>query len=365
MAQTKLLDIITFAATKKASDVHITFNHRPRIRIDSELIETEFEIVTESLAKSFLEEVTSPEQRETFRAAKELDFSFEVKGAGFCRVNAFYQRNQVGMAVRILPSSIWSFEECGLPAEALKRLADAPAGLVLVTGATGSGKTTTLASMVEYINQVRPCHIVTVEDPIEYVYKSRMAIIDQREVYKDTASFGSALKYILRQDPDVVLVGEMRDLETIETALNVAETGHLVLATLHTSDAVQTINRIVDVFPEHKQQQVRIQLSFVLNAVLCQRLVPRVGQGRALAWELMIANTPIRAMIREQKTHQIYSVIQTGKAEGMKTMNQSLADLVQQEEIIAEQALHYSSNTDELVDLTMGSHRQSGVKATP
>jgi len=252
----------------------------------------------------------------------------------------------------MLPFQILSFAELGLPVTIVTELCNKPKGLVLITGATGSGKTTTLAAMIDYLNTTKDSHIITIEDPIEYVHASKKSIVDQREVGSDTQSFAQALKHVLRQDPDVILIGEMRDLETIETALIVAETGHLVLATLHTSDAAQTVNRIVDVFPAHQQNQVRVQLSMELLGVLSQQLVPRAtGKGRVLAAEVLIVNHAVRSLIREQKIHQIYSVIQTGQKEGMRTMNQALFELHSTRVITLEEALARSSDPDDLMRL--------------
>jgi twitching motility protein PilT len=251
--------------------------------------------------------------------------------------------------VRLIPGQIWSFERCGIPRDVALEFCGAPKGLVLVTGSTGSGKSTTLASMIDWINENRTCHIVTIEDPVEFVHSNKKSIVNQREVYSDTRSFGSALKHILRQDPDVILIGEMRDLETIESALVVAETGHLVFATLHTSDCVQTINRVIDVFPAHQQEQIRTQLSFVLIGTLSQQLIPKAnGPGRVLAAEVLMISPAVRSMIRESKIHQIYSVMQTSRKEGMRTMNQSLYDLCNKKEITYEEAFDRTSDPDDL-----------------
>jgi twitching motility protein PilT len=351
MANYKLMDVIKHGVEKGSSDVHIGIGIHPKIRIDSQLIDTHFDVVDEKMLEDFLIEITPAKKIEIFKKELELDFSFQDANLGAFRVNVFMQRNAIGFAIRILPTRIRTFDEIGISPDLMTTMASSPTGLVLVTGATGSGKTTTLAAMIDHINNNRKCHIITVEDPIEFIYQNRKSKIEQREVGRDTYSFGRALKYVLRQDPDVVLIGEMRDLETIETALNVAETGHLVFATLHTSDAVQTVNRVIDVFPEHQQRQVRVQLSFVLNAVLAQRLVPHAsGQGRVLSAEIMIANNAVRAMIRDEKVHQLYSMIQTGAKEGMKTMNQSLADLVHADKIKLEDAMNYSSDVNELLE---------------
>jgi len=321
----KLLSVMM---KKNASDMHITANSPIRLRIDEKLHPLDDKVLSAQDAKESVYALLNEDQIQQFEAEWELDFSLEIKDLARFRMNVFYQRSSVGCAIRLIPFDIMSFDQCGLPIKIVTELCAKPKGLVLVTGATGSGKSTTLASMIGFINTTQPCHIVTVEDPIEFVHKNKKAVVDQREVYRDTHSFGDSLKHVLRQDPDVILIGEMRDLETIESALVMAETGHLVFATLHTSDAVQTVNRIIDVFPAHQQQQIKTQLSFVLSAILSQQLIPRAGKaGRALATEVLIATPAVRSLIREGKAHQIYSVIQTSQKDGMRTMNQSLAEL--------------------------------------
>ncbi|MBU4343314.1 MAG: type IV pilus twitching motility protein PilT [Candidatus Omnitrophica bacterium] len=325
---------------KGASDLHIGVNARPHFRVDERLMDASSEVMNERSSKDIVYSILTNEQKARFEREKELDFAFSREGLGRFRVNVFWQRGYVGAAIRALPIKIMNFEECGLPVKVMEGFCKKSKGLVLVTGATGSGKSTTLASMVDWINTRKDCHIITIEDPMEYVHSNKKSIIDQREVGSDTLTFPNALKHILREDPDVILIGEMRDLETVESALVIAETGHLVLATLHTSDAVQTINRVIDVFPARQQQQVRTQLSFVLMGVLSQQLIPRVsGDGRALAVEVLVANHAIRSQIREEKVHQIFSSIQTGQKEGMQTMNQSLYSLYLQEKIKKEDAL--------------------------
>ncbi|MCX5687309.1 MAG: type IV pilus twitching motility protein PilT, partial [Candidatus Omnitrophica bacterium] len=280
---------------------------------------------------------------------KELDFAFTIKGLSRFRVNVFFQRGCVGAAIRALPFKIMSFQECGLPVNVVQDFCNRQKGLILVTGATGSGKSTSLASMIDYININRDCHIITIEDPIEYMHSNKKSIIDQREVGFDTHTFSRALKHVLREDPDVILIGEMRDLETVEAALVIAETGHLVFATLHTSDSSQTINRIIDVFPSRQQAQVRTQLSFVLTGVLSQQLLQRKsGKGRVLAVEVLIANHAMKSLIRESKIHQVYSVIQTGQKDNMQTMNQALFELCKKGDISEKEAL---ANTTEVQDL--------------
>lgn len=331
-----------------ASDLHLTVSSPPQLRIDERLVATEFDVLTPQSCQELVYSLLSETQKRRFEKELEFDISFGLEDVGRFRMNFFKQRGWVGAAIRLIPFQIPAFEELGLPKVAAK-LSSLPKGLVLVTGPTGCGKSTTLASIIERINAQRPCHIITVEDPIEYVHQNKKSIVNQREVGSDTHSFANALKYILREDPDVILVGEMRDLETVEMTLLAAETGHLVFATLHTSDAVQTANRIIDMFPAHQQNQVRTQLSFVIQAVLSQQLIPkREGKGRVLAAEVMIASPAIRALIREEKAHQIYSVIQTGSSLGMQTMNQAFFELYQRRIISYEQALARTTDLDDL-----------------
>lgn len=334
---------------QEASDLHIGVGSAPRIRVNERLLTVGKEELNANASKDLIYSILTNEQKARFERDKELDFAFTKEGLGRFRVNVFWQRGYVGVAIRALPFKIRTFEECGLPVKVTENFCKKPKGLVLVTGATGSGKSTTLASMVDWINERKDSHIITIEDPIEYVHTNKRSIIDQREVGSDTHSFPNALKHVLREDPDVILIGEMRDLETMESALTIAETGHLVFATLHTSDSVQTINRIIDVFPARQQPQVRTQLSFVLLGVLSQQLIPSLsGKGRVLAAEVLIANHAIRSQIRESKAHQVFSSIQTGKIDGMQTMNQSLFRLVMDGDISKDDAL---SRTTELQDL--------------
>ncbi|MBU1061711.1 MAG: type IV pilus twitching motility protein PilT [Candidatus Omnitrophica bacterium] len=334
---------------KNASDLHLGVGTVPHMRVDERLVPIGEEILDQHSSKDLIYSILTGENRARFERDKELDFAFSREKLGRFRVNVFWQRGYVGAAIRALPFKIMSFEECGLPIRVVEGFCRKPKGLVLVTGATGSGKSTTLASMVNWINQRRDCHIITVEDPIEYVHSNKKAIVDQREVGSDTLSFAGALKHVLREDPDVILIGEMRDLETIEAALVIAETGHLVFATLHTSDSVQSMNRIIDVFPARQQPQVRAQLSFILLGILSQQLIPdSSGKGRVLAVEILTANHAIKSQIRESKIHQIYSAIQTGQKEGMQTMNQSLFELYLKGAISKEEAL---GRTTELQDL--------------
>jgi len=335
-----LYQLLKEMIAKNASDLHLGVGCVPHLRIDERLEGIGKSALNASSAKDLIYSVLTNEQRAKFERERELDFAFTREGLGRFRVNVFWQRGYVAAAIRALPLKILSFEECGLPVKVAENFCNKPKGLVLVTGATGSGKSTTLASMVDWINSRKDCHIITIEDPIEYTHPNKKSIIDQREIGSDTDSFPNALKHVLREDPDVILIGEMRDLETVESALVIAETGHLVLATLHTSDSVQTVNRIIDVFPARQQPQVRAQLSFVLMGILAQQLIPCVsGEGRALAVEVLVANHAIRSQIRDSKVHQIYSTLQTGQKEGMQTMNQSLFELFSRGQISKEDAL--------------------------
>ena len=345
----KLEELLRKTIEKDASDLHLAVDSPPVIRINEKLIPLGNKPLTDVDTKELAYSILSEEQRKTFERESELDLSLGIKGLSRFRVNVFKQKDSIAVAIRAIPYKIKTFEELGLPVEVITSLTALPKGLVLVTGATGSGKSTTLASMVDRINETRPCHIITVEDPIEYVHNHKKGLINQREVGSDTHSFVNALKYVLRQDPDVILIGEMRDLETMAIALTAAETGHLVFATLHTNDATQSINRLIDVFPPHQQNQIRIQLSFVLQAILSQQLIPRADEkGRVLALEVMVITPAIRSMIRESKTHQLYSVIQTGGKFGMRTMNQSLYELVQRRLISQQQALERSLDPEDL-----------------
>ncbi|MFH1045450.1 MAG: type IV pilus twitching motility protein PilT [Candidatus Omnitrophota bacterium] len=331
--------LLRMVVEKTASDLHITAGAPPQLRIDEVLVNAGEQILMPDDTKKLTYSLLAQEEIKEFEENLELDSSFGIEGLSRFRLNVYQQREAVGCAIRRIPFEIMTLEQCGLPVKIVTQMCQRTKGLVLVTGATGSGKSTSLAGMINKINQERRCHIITVEDPIEYTFKNLKSLIEQREVGKDTHSFGDSLKHILRQDPDVILVGEMRDLETIQSALNIAETGHLVFATLHTSDAVQTVNRIIDVFPAHQQQQVRTQLSFVLLGIMAQQLIPRPGGGRILATEILVANHAIRSLIREAKTHQVYSVIQTGLKEGMSTMNQALYELVLRNIISQDEAM--------------------------
>ena len=342
-------DLLKLMVEKNASDLHITAGAAIQIRIDENLVPVTRDILTPEESKKLVYSMLTEKNIEKFERELELDLAFGRTGLGRFRVNVFKQRGSVGSSIRIIPYDIWTFEQCGLPSKIVLDLCKKPKGLVLLTGATGSGKSTSLASMIDWINEHRSCHIVTIEDPIEFVHKNKMSIVNQREVYNDTHSFGVSLKHVLRQDPDVILIGEMRDLETIESALIIAETGHLVFATLHTSDSVQTINRIIDVFPAHQQQQIRTQLSFVLVAILSQQLIPKMGgSGRVLATEVLLVSPAVKSLIRESKLHQVYSIMQTSQKEGMKTMNQALYELYQKRLISYEEAFDRTMDPEDL-----------------
>ncbi|OIO37952.1 MAG: type IV pili twitching motility protein PilT [Candidatus Omnitrophica bacterium CG1_02_46_14] len=340
--------LLKYTVSRKASDLHIAEGMSPAIRVDGDLEMVSDVPLTHDEIHRLLREHLSEERFKIFEKDRELDYSFGVANLGRFRANLFYHKNNVGCAIRALPVDPMDFDAIGFPAMVAENLTSKPSGLVLVTGATGSGKTTTLAAMIDHINRNESCHIVTIEDPIEFMFKNKKSIIHQREVGSDSHSFNEALKHVLRQDPDVILIGEMRDLETIEIALTVAETGHLVFATLHTPDAVQSVNRIIDVFPAHQQQQVRVQFSFVLQAVICQQLLPKIGGGLALACEIMLANPAIRNLIRDSKSHQIYSSIQMGQKEGMRTLNMSLVELVKTQKVTRESAISRSADVPEL-----------------
>lgn len=347
-----LYDLLKMMIEKSASDLHITTGSPPRLRIDGKLELVDHPPLTPADTKALCYSVLTDAQKHRYEENNELDLSFGVKGLSRFRANVFMQRGAVAGAFRTIPFEIRGFKELGLP-EVVNELVKKPRGLILVTGPTGCGKSTTLAAMIDKINGERHDHIITVEDPIEYLHSHKKCLVNQREVTADTVSFKAALKYVLRQDPDVVLIGEMRDLETIEAALTVSETGHLTLATLHTNNAVQTINRIIDVFPPHQQEQIRVQLSFVLEGILAQQLIPKKsGKGRVLSIELLVPNPAIRNLIREDKIHQIYSMMQTGQAKyGMQTMNQSLFELYSKGHISYEDAVGRSPVSDEIITM--------------
>ncbi|WP_437668661.1 type IV pilus twitching motility protein PilT [Sorangium sp. So ce131] len=344
-----LQQLLRAMVEKGASDMHITSGTPPLLRIDGTVVPLKLPPLMPSDTKQLCYSVLNEEQMAKFEQRNELDLSFGMKGLARFRANIYMQRGAVAAAFRQIPFRIMNFDELGLPPVVLDITAK-PRGLVLVTGPTGSGKTTTLASIIDKINSEQRLHILTIEDPIEYLHPHKLSLVNQREIGSDTASFKDALRYALRQDPDVVLVGEMRDLETVEAALTIAETGHLVFATLHTNSAISTINRIIDVFPPHQQSQVRQQLSFTLVAVMTQLLLPRAnGPGRVMSMEIMIPNAAIRNLIREDKLHQIYSQMQMGQAgSGMQTMAQSLAALYQRRMITPEEAFAAAADPEEL-----------------
>jgi len=360
--------LLKFMVDNNGSDLHLTTNSPPQIRVHGKLMPIEgTKPLSAAETKQLSYSILTDQQKHKFEENLELDLSFGIKGLARFRANIFYQRGAVAGAFRTIPYEIRGFQELGLPS-IIERLAEKPRGLVLVTGPTGSGKSTTLASMLDKVNRERHEHIVTIEDPVEYLHPHKCCVVNQREIGADTFSFKNALKSILRQDPDVVLIGEMRDLETIEAALRIAETGHLTFATLHTNSAVETINRIIDVFPSNQQAQVRTQLSFVLQGILCQALLPtRDGKGRCLTVEIMVPNAAIRNLIREDKIHQLYSVMQTGQSgSGMQTFNQSLADLYLRGKLDMETAMARSSQPDELQELinrgvTLGSRQMNAT----
>lgn len=344
---------------QRASDLHITTGSPPQLRIDGRLIPLKTANLMPADTRELCLQALDERQKEILDKNHEVDCSFGVPNLGRFRANVYYQRGAVAGAFRFIPFEIPALESLGLPAADIRPLCFKTRGLFLVTGPTGSGKSTTLAAMLDVINQEKRCHIVTLEDPIEYLHKHKKSLVNQREVHQDTFSFHNALRYLLRQDPDVVLIGEMRDRETVEAALEVAETGHMVFSTLHTNSAVQTINRIVDVFPPHQHDQVRAQLSFVLEGVISQQLVPRRNApGRALAYELLIPNQAIRNLIREDKLHQVYSIMQISQKQGIRTLNQSLALLTVSGQITLDEAVSRCTDYDELVSLL----QKSGMK---
>jgi twitching motility protein PilT len=334
------------------SDLHLSINTPPQVRVHGELRRLDFPELSPADTKALAYSVLTDAQKKRFEETLELDFSFGVRGIARFRCNLFNQKGAVAAVYRQIPEKIRTFEELALPG-VIAKLAERPRGLVLVTGPTGSGKSTTLAAMIDKINTERRSHILTIEDPIEYLHQHKNCLVNQREVHGDTQSFTNALRAALREDPDIVLIGEMRDLETVESALKIAETGHLTFGTLHTNSAAATINRIIDVFPAHQQSQIRTQLSLVLEGVVCQSLLPRMnGQGRCVALEILVPTPGIRNLIREDKVHQIYSAMQTGQEKaGMQTMNQSLASLYFKRWISLETAFAASSHREELQEM--------------
>jgi twitching motility protein PilT len=353
MANLSLSDLLKKMVEMGGSDLHLATNSAPQVRVHGHLAPLPgYSEMTPVDTKQLAYSVLTDAQKHRFEEALELDFSFGIKGVARFRANLFNQRGAVGAVFRVIPYEIKTFDSLGLP-PVVQKLCEKPRGLILVTGPTGSGKSTTLASMIDKINTERHEHILTIEDPIEFLHPHKNCLVNQREVNSDTTGFTMALRAALRQDPDVVLIGEMRDLETVESALRIAETGHLTFGTLHTNSAYSTINRVIDIFPSHQQSQIRTQLSLVLEGVLCQTLLPTVsGQGRVMAMEILIPNPAVRNLIREDKIHQIYSMMQTGQDKyGMQTLNQALASLYLQKQITLDLALARSSNADELQEL--------------
>jgi twitching motility protein PilT len=347
-----LPELLKITVEQGGSDLHLSINSPPQIRVHGDLKRLEYPDLTPTETKQLAYSVLTDAQKKRFEESLELDFSFGIRGLARFRCNLFNQKGAVGAVYRQIPEKIRGFDELNLP-PVIGALADRPRGLVLVTGPTGSGKSTTLAAMIDKINVERHGHILTIEDPIEYLHQHKGCVVNQREVHSDTQSFTNALRAALREDPDIVLIGEMRDLETVEAALRIAETGHLTFGTLHTNSASSTINRIIDQFPAHQQAQIRTQLSLVLEGVVCQALLPKSnGQGRVVAMEIMIPTPGIRNLIREDKVHQIYSAMQTGQEKlGMQTMNQSLATLFQRRIISKDTAIGASSNREELEEM--------------
>ena len=343
-----MMELLRMAVERRASDLHITVGRPPVLRVDGELVDMDYSPLDAATAQELIYSLLAHQQRSIFEDDLELDFAYHHSQFGRFRVNLYRQKGHTGAALRVIPSVIPSLEELNLP-ELLARLAMLPSGLVIITGPSGCGKSTTLAAMIDIINTNRKCHIVTIEDPMEFLHQHKNGMVTQREIVNDTKSFQAATKHVLRHNPDVILIGEMRDLETMEMAVTAAETGHLVLTTLHTLDAPQAVDRIVDLFSSHQQQQIRTQLGGALRAVIAQQLLPRAGSsGLIPALEVMIANTGIKNLIRKGDTHQLYSVMQTGGQMGMQTMNQSLRDMVKSGLIDAEIAEVHSPDADEL-----------------
>ena len=347
-----LPELLKILVERDGSDLHLSTSTPPQIRVHGHLERLPLPDLGPAETKQLAYSVLTDAQKKRFEETQELDFSFGIKGLARFRCNLFNQRGATGAVYRLIPEKIRTFADLGLPA-VIAKLAERPRGLVLVTGPTGSGKSTTLAAMVDKINTERRDHILTIEDPIEYIHGHKSCLVNQREVHSDTNSFGMALRAALREDPDVVLIGEMRDLETVEAALKIAETGHLTLATLHTNSAAQTINRIIDIFPAGQQPQIRTQLSMVLEGIVCQSLLPKAdGRGRVASLEILVPTPAIRNLIRDDKIHQIYGSMQTGQEKyGMQTANQSLASLYMKGTLTLETVMHNSSNRDELQEM--------------
>lgn len=351
---TRIENLLEQVVTGKGSDLHIQVGLPPMLRIDGKLIPAQDTgVLTEEAVENLIFSVMDEDQKKILLKDKEFDFSFTFGNYGRFRVNAFHERGNLAAALRLIPSEIPSIEALGLPS-VVGTFADIGRGLVLVTGPTGSGKSTTLAALVDKINSERSTHIITIEDPVEYMHKSKKSVLVQREVHYDTQSFSAALRSSLREDPDVVLIGEMRDLETIASAITIAETGHLVFATLHTNSAAQSIDRMIDVFPPHQQPQIRSQLSNMLMAICSQRLIPKIGGGRIAAAEILVANSAVRNIIREGKTHQLDAVIQTGADQGMQSMDRTLVSLIKSGTITYDEARMYAVDLDEFERLMRG-----------
>lgn len=349
----KIDDLLRLLVTQQGSDLHIKAGEPPVYRVHGQLVRSSLPVMTAEDTKVLLYEIMNNERQEHYEKMHQLDMSYSIPGVSRFRVNVFKQKQAVGAVLRAIPLQIKTIEELGLP-QNMKKICMLPRGLILVTGPTGSGKSTSLAAMIDYINENRSCHIMTVEDPIEFLHRDKKACINQREIGIDTHSFANALKHVMRQNPDIILVGEMRDLETISLAITAAETGHLVMATLHTADAAQTIDRIIDVFPPGQQQQVRLQLSTTLQAIYSQTLLPRIGgSGRIVAYEVLVCVPAIRSIIREGKTHQIFSVLQSGTKFGMNTLDSCLKDLYLKGVVSIEEAMAKSSNPQEFEKLAM------------
>lgn len=354
MATPRVEILLEEVIKKKASDLHLQVGLPPMLRVDGALAPvTSADILTEEAVETLIFAILDEDQKQILLKDKEFDFSFAFGDLGRFRVNAFHERGNLAAALRLIPNEMQTVEQLGLPSVVTK-FSEYPRGLVLVTGPTGSGKSTTLAALIHKINHERAEHIITIEDPIEYTHKSRKSVVVQREVHYDTYSFSAALRSSLREDPDVVLIGEMRDLETIAAAITIAETGHLVFATLHTNSAAQSIDRMIDVFPPHQQPQIRAQLSNILMAVCSQRLIPTIGGGRIAAAEILIATPAVRNIIREGKTHQLEAVIQTGAEHGMQSMDKTLVDLIHKGTITYDEARNYAVDLEELDRLMRG-----------
>ena len=360
-----LSDLLKKMLEMSGSDLHISTNSPPQVRVHGHLQPLDLPMLSPSETKQLAYSVLTDAQKHRFEENLELDFSFGLKGLARFRGNLFNQRGATGAVFRVIPFEIRSFQQLNLP-PIVAKLCEKPRGLILITGPTGSGKSTTLAAMIDKINTERHDHIITIEDPIEFVHQNKNCLVNQREVHSDTKSFSDALRAALREDPDVALIGEMRDLETIEAALRIAETGHLTFGTLHTNSAASTINRVIDVFPSHQQSQIRAQLSLVLEGVLCQSLLPKIGgQGRSCAMEILVPNAAVRNLIREDKIHQIYSAMQSGQDKyGMQTFNQALASLYFSKQISLETALLRSSMQDELQEM-INRGQAAAAKAAP